>query len=205
MLIANPPPALAGNDVHKALNISAFLKGLIAAAAGTAAFIMLTKVQVPVSLISGTSLQLRSCLLVFIAVYCGPVSALIVGFAGHAASDALFYGGVWWSWVIADGLGGLALGFMAQICRFKYLTSSVSAACLLYVMQFIANSVSWAILAPLLDIVMYGEDSLTASYQGLVAASINVVLSAIVCTPVAALAANARRKRGDKAVPVWDC
>lgn len=197
-LIDKPFPILADDNVHEALNIRAILKGLIATAAGTAAFVLLTKTQIPVSLISGTSMQLRSCLLVFIAAYFGPLPALITGFAGHAISDALFYGGVWWSWVIADGFCGLAMGIMAYVCRF-------SAVCLLYIVQVIANVAAWAFLAPLLDVVMYGEDAMMVFYQGLVAAQLNAVLSAVVCTPVSAIRALILRGRGAKPVPMWDC
>lgn len=192
------------NKTHNTPKALPFLKGLIAAVAGTAAFVALTKAEIPMPFIQNTSLQVRACLLVLVAVYFDPVSAFITGFAGHALGDALFYGGVWWSWVIPDGFAGLAMGIMAVMCRFKHLTRSINAAAMLYIIQTVTNMAAWFLLAPLLDVAIYGEEATNVFYQGLTAMACNAIISAIVCTPIAALHAYCIKARGASAVPLWD-
>ena len=73
------------------------IKEVVAAGIGTALFVVLTEVQIPLGFIPNTSLQVRAALLTFLSAVYGPLVGGIVGFAGHALGDAFFYGSVWWS------------------------------------------------------------------------------------------------------------
>ena len=55
-------------------------------------------------------MQPRAAVLAFLAAVFGPVVGGIIGLLGHALGDALFYGGVWWSWVFPDAIFGILVG-----------------------------------------------------------------------------------------------
>ena len=70
------------------------IKEVVATGIGTALFIVLTEVQIPLGIIPNTSMQPRAAVLAFLAAVFGPVVGGIIGLLGHALGDALFYGGV---------------------------------------------------------------------------------------------------------------
>ena len=86
------------------------IKEVVATGIGTALFVALTEVQIPLGFIPNTALQPRAALLAFLAAVFGPVVGGIVGLLGHAIGDALFYGSVWWSWVFPDAVFGILVG-----------------------------------------------------------------------------------------------
>ena len=89
------------------------IKEVVATGIGTALFVVLTTVQIPLGFIPNTALQPRAALLAFFAAVFGPVVGGIMGLLGHALGDALFYGSVWWSWVFPDALFGIVIGAFA--------------------------------------------------------------------------------------------
>ena len=95
------------------------IKEVVATGIGTALFVALTEVQIPLGFIPNTALQPRAALLAFLAAVFGPVVGGIVGLLGHAIGDALFYGSVWWSWVFPDAVFGIRYSgrtFRCKIC-----------------------------------------------------------------------------------------
>lgn len=179
-------------------------KCVVGTVIGTAVFVALTKVQIPIPFVQNTSLQVRVCILTLVAMYFDPITAFIVGFAGHALGDAMFYGGAWWSWVIPDGIMGGIMGLAALRCQFGRLTSPASASMLLYFVQFVVNMVAWAVVAPILDVLIYGEEMFSVLYQGLNAALGNIITCGALCTPIVAGCAFYRKSSGAIPVPVWD-
>ena len=90
------------------------IKEVVATGIGTALFVVLTTVQIPLGFIPNTALQPRAALLAFFAAVFGPVVGGIMGLLGHALGDALFYGSVWWSWVFPDALFGIIVGLLSK-------------------------------------------------------------------------------------------
>ena len=86
------------------------IKEVVAIGIGTALFVVLTNAQIPFGIIPNTSLQSRVAILTFFAAVFGPVVGGAIGLIGHALGDALFYGGVWWSWVFPDAVYGIIVG-----------------------------------------------------------------------------------------------
>ena len=86
------------------------VKEVVAIGIGTALFVALTEVQIPIG-IPNTYLQPRAALLGFLAAVFGPIVGAAIGLIGHALGDALFYGSVWWSWVFPDAVFGLIIPF----------------------------------------------------------------------------------------------
>ena len=95
------------------------IKEVVATGIGTALFVVLTEVQIPLGVIPNTSLQPRAAVLAFLAAVFGPVVGGIIGLLGHALGDALFYGGVWWSWVFPDAVFGIIVGLFAAKYKVK--------------------------------------------------------------------------------------
>ena len=90
------------------------IKEVVAIGIGTALFVALTEVQIPLGFIPNTALQPRAALLAFLAAVFGPIVGGVVGLLGHALGDALFYGSIWWSWVFPEAVFGVAVGLFAK-------------------------------------------------------------------------------------------
>lgn len=105
------------------------IKEVVATGIGTALFVALTEVQIPLGFIPNTALQPRAALLAFLAAVFGPVVGGIVGLLGHAIGDALFYGSVWWSWVFPDAVFGILVGLSLQNMRSRTADSRRNRSC----------------------------------------------------------------------------
>ena len=158
------------------------IKHVVAAGIGTALFIVLTEVQIPLVIVPNTALQVRAALLAFLAAVFGPVVGGIVGLLGHALGDAFFYGGVWWSWVFPDAIFGIIVGLFAK----KFLVTEGGFAgkqiILFNIVQVVANAIAWIVAAPVLDIVIYAEPANKVFAQGALAFLANIIIIAILGT-----------------------
>lgn len=158
------------------------IKEVVAIGIGTALFIVLTEVQIPLGFIPNTSLQPRAAVLAFLAAVFGPVVGGIVGLLGHALGDALFYGGVWWSWVFPDALFGILVGLFAKKYEIKAGGFGKKSVLMFNVVQVIANVLAWIVLAPVLDILIYAEPAKKVFAQGAFACLGNVIIIGILGT-----------------------
>ncbi|MCR5526188.1 MAG: ECF-type riboflavin transporter substrate-binding protein [Lachnospiraceae bacterium] len=158
------------------------VKEVVAAGIGTALFVALTQVQIPIAFIPNTSLQPRAALLAFFAAVYGPVVGGIIGLLGHALGDALIYGSVWWSWVFPDALFGIIVGLFAGKFQMKNGGFAGKTVALFNVVQIVANALAWVLLAPVLDIVIYAEPANKVFVQGVSALIGNAVVVAILGT-----------------------
>ncbi|MCC8051812.1 MAG: ECF-type riboflavin transporter substrate-binding protein [Clostridiales bacterium] len=158
------------------------IKEVVAIGIGTALFVVLTNVQIPVGFIPNTAMQTRVPVLAFFAAIFGPVVGGAIGLIGHALGDALFYGSVWWSWVFPDALFGLAVGLFVKQYKVREGGFDKKAIVLFNVVQVVANAVAWILLAPILDILIYAEPANKVFTQGAVACVLNVVITAILGT-----------------------
>jgi energy-coupling factor transport system substrate-specific component len=143
------------------------IKEVVAMGIGTALFVVLTNVQIPLVFIPNTALQPRMAVLAFFSAIFGPIVGGVVGFLGHALGDALFYGSVWWSWVFPEAVVGVCIGLFAK----KYGVEEGSFAntktiVFFNVIQAVANAIAWIIVAPVLDILVYKEPANKVFVQG---------------------------------------
>lgn len=155
------------------------IKEVVATGIGTALFVALTQVQIPIGFIPNTSLQPRAALLAFLAAVFGPVVGGIVGLLGHALGDALFYGIVWWSWVFPDAVFGLLIGLFAAKYAIKDGGFDKKAIILFNVVQVVANALAWILVAPVLDILIYAEPAAKVFAQGFWAFLGNIIVVGI--------------------------
>ena len=142
------------------------IKEVVATGIGTALFIVLTEVQIPLGIIPNTSMQPRAAVLAFLAAVFGPVVGGIIGLLGHALGDALFYGGVWWSWVFPDAIFGILVGLFAKSFEIKAGGFNKKKVVLFNVVQVVANAIAWIVVAPVLDILIYAEPAKKVFSQG---------------------------------------
>jgi len=155
------------------------IKEVVAIGIGTALFVALTEVQIPLGFIPNTALQPRAALLAFMAAVFGPIVGGAIGLIGHALGDALFYGSIWWSWVIPDAVFGIAVGLFAAKFAIKDGGFDGKKVVLFNVIQVIANAVAWIVIAPVLDILVYAEPANKVFAQGFWAFLGNIIIAGI--------------------------
>lgn len=161
------------------------IKEVVAIGIGTALFVVLTNVQVPFGIIPNTALQSRVAILTFFAAVFGPVVGGAIGLIGHALGDALFYGGVWWSWVFPDAVYGILIGLFVKKYAIKEGGFNKKAIIYFNVVQIIANAIAWIVVAPVLDILIYSEPANKVFMQGILAFVGNIVVAGVLGTLLA--------------------
>ena len=142
-------------------------KAIVATAIGAALFFVLGKVSIPTG-IPNTNISLQYGVLSFFAVLYGPVCGALVGFIGHWLIDLTAGWGVWWSWVIASGVTGALVGLAYNKIDLLNGKFGKKEFVTFVVISLIAYLVSWVVVAPLGDILIYSEDAAYVFTQGLV-------------------------------------
>ena len=161
------------------------IKEVVAIGIGTALFVALTEVQIPLGFIPNTALQPRAALLAFLAAVFGPIVGGVVGLLGHALGDALFYGSIWWSWVFPEAVFGVAVGLFAKKFAIKDGGFDAKNIVLFNIVQVVANAVAWILVAPVLDIVIYAEPANKVFAQGAWAFLGNIIIAGILGSLIA--------------------
>lgn len=155
------------------------IKEVVAAGIGTALFVVLTEVQIPLVVVPNTALQPRMAILAFLSAVFGPVIGAIVGILGHALGDALFYGSVWWSWVFPEAFVGVGIGLFAKKLAVEAGGFDKKNIILFNIVQVVSNAVAWIIVAPVLDILVYAEPANKVFAQGAFAFLGNILIIGI--------------------------
>ena len=158
------------------------IKEVVATGIGVALFVVLTEIQIPLVIVPNTALQPRMAVLAFLSAVFGPIVGAIVGFLGHALGDALFYGSVWWSWVVPEAFVGAIIGFYVKKYAIKEGGFAKNQIISFNIMQVIANAVAWIVVAPVLDIVIYAEPANKVFAQGALAFLGNIIVIGILGT-----------------------
>lgn len=165
------------------MNFKLGIKEVVALGIGTALFVVLTTVQIPLLFVPNTSLQPRMAILAFFAAIYGPIVGGVIGLLGHALGDALFYGSVWWSWVFPEAVIGIAIGVFAKKFAVKEGGFVNKKNIVLFnIVQVIANAVAWIGVAPVLDILIYAEPSDKVFIQGVFAFIGNIIVVGVLGT-----------------------
>lgn len=154
------------------------IKEVVAIGIGTALFVVLTEVQIPIG-IPNTSLQPRMAVLAFLSAIFGPFVGAIIGLLGHALGDAVFYGSVWWSWVFPEAVVGIAIGAFAKKFAVKEGGFDKKNIILFNLVQIVANAAAWILVAPVLDIAVYVEPASKVFLQGAFAFLSNIIIIGI--------------------------
>jgi len=157
------------------------IKRIVATAIGAAVFFLLARfVSIPI--FANTNLTLQYAVLGFFAAVFGPIVGLLIGLIGHALTDLAFGWGIWWSWVIASAVVGLLAGFIMKAGKVEDGIFGKIDAVRFVIGSLIVHAVSWGVVAPCLDILIYAEPADKVFVQGLIAGAGNFVFTAIVGT-----------------------
>ena len=172
------------------------VKTIVATGIGAALFFVLGRFVAIPSGVPNTNISIQYGLLAFIAAVYGPIAGLLSGLIGHFFIDFSYGWGVWWSWVISSALFGLAMGFATGKYTLEDGQFSKRDAIGFNVAQVLCNLLAWAVIAPVLDIVMYAEPANKVFLQGLTGALINALATAVVGTLLLFAYAAAKPKKG---------
>jgi energy-coupling factor transport system substrate-specific component len=146
-------------------------------------FVLMRFVAIP-SGVPNTNLNLGIAVLTVFAAIFGPLAGVLIGFIGHTLTD-LSWGGVWWSWVIADAAYGLLIGLFLKFYRIEEGRFGIKEGIIFNGIQILSNAVAWALIAPALDILIYQEPTDKVFLQGLVAGGLNSAVVLILGTLLA--------------------
>ena len=92
------------------------IKQVVAIGVGAALFVVIGMISIPTP-VPNTSIQLQYAVQSLLSIIFGPLVGLLVGLIGHAVKDSLAGYGLWWTWIIASGLFGLAVGLFRKYIR----------------------------------------------------------------------------------------
>jgi energy-coupling factor transport system substrate-specific component len=169
---------------------------IVATGIGAALFTLLFMyIKVPTG-IPETDVQTAYGIGAFFAAMFGPIAGFLIAFIGHAISDAVQYGSPWWSWVIASGISGFIVGLAYPRLKVDEGVFRGKDILLFNIFQIVANVISWIIVAPVLDIVIYGEPANLVFTQGAVAALSNAVSMGVIGTLLLFLYSKTRSGKG---------
>ena len=169
---------------------------VVAIGIGAALFFVLGRfVSIP-SPVPNTNIALQYGLLAFMAALFGPVAGLLIGLIGHALIDFNYGWGIWWSWVIASGVFGFLMGFVAKKLRLDDGEFNKKDILIFNLFQIVGHVIAWGLVAPVLDIVIYSEPVNKVFLQGLVGGASNIITTAIVGTLLCIAYAASRPRSG---------
>ncbi|MDR3242277.1 MAG: ECF-type riboflavin transporter substrate-binding protein [Lactobacillaceae bacterium] len=141
-------------------------------------FLLMRYIAIPTG-VHNTQINFAEGWLSLVTAIFGPIVGLIVALVGHTLNDFSRYDSAWWSWVIADGLFGLLLGLATQRLHLANGTLTVKKIIAFNIWQLIANVIAWLIIAPLGDILIYGEPAKKVFIQGATATGVNFATVAV--------------------------
>jgi energy-coupling factor transport system substrate-specific component len=171
------------------------VKTVVAIGIGAALmFVLMRFVAVP-SGVPNTNLNLGIAILSIFAAIFGPIAGFLIGFIGHTLVD-LTWGSVWWTWVIADALYGLAVGLFWKLYKIEEGGFGIKQCLIFNGVQIGANLLAWVAIAPTLDILIYQEPSDKVYLQGLVAGVANIVVVLVLGSVLAYSYSKTRTKAG---------
>lgn len=144
--------------------------------------VIFTRVSAQAGFIPDTRVQFNSAIIAFTGAVLGPLAGAVTAFMGHTIGDALFSNKIWWSWVAADTLYGFATGLVYGRIKLSQIRFKSKQALIFNLNQFMANAVAWIFVAPLLDIIIYGEPKDVVVVQGVTAFAINGAVTLVIGT-----------------------
>ena len=171
------------------------LHTLIIIGVGTALFFLLGLLLAVPSPVPGGSIPFHYGLLSFLSVLYGPLVGLGVGLLGRLFLDLARGVGVWWSVIVASGVFGLLMGLAGRRFRFCRKPFRVSDAAAFILCSVVGHLISWVVLSPLLDAVLYGQPYGQMLLQGVVMCALNAVVTAVLGILLCSLCTAFRRRK----------
>lgn len=171
-------------------------KTLVATGLGAALFTLLFMyVKVPTG-IPETEIQTAYGIGGFFAALFGPLAGGLIALIGHALSDSIQYGSVWWSWAIASGVACFIAGLAYSKLEVEEGEFGKKGLIQYNIYQILGNVIAWVLVAPILDIVVYAEPVNLVFTQGIVAAISNSVSAGVIGSILLVIYSKTKSKKG---------
>lgn len=178
------------------MNKNSGIKTIVAIGIGSAVFMILGRFGVIPTGIPNTNIETAYAFLALMAIIYGPVAGLSIGFIGHTIKDLTAFGVPWFSWIIASAMVGLIIGFSSRIIKINDGEFTKKDAIIFNIYQLAANAISWILVAPGLDVLIYSEPANKVFTQGLVAFASNSITVGVLGTLLLFAYARTRTKKG---------
>ena len=172
------------------------VKSVVAIGIGAAIYVILARFTSIPTGIPNTNIEIVYPFLALLATIYGPVFGFSVGCIGHAIGDFLMYGQTWWSWVLATAVLGLVIGLYGMRLDLENGVFTTKQMIGFNIVQIIANVVSWLIIAPVGDILIYSEPQNKVFLQGATATITNSISILILGTILLKAYAATKVKKG---------
>ncbi len=172
------------------------VKSVVAIGIGAAIYVILARFTSIPTGIPNTNIEIVYPFLALLATIYGPVVGFSVRFIGHALSDFLMYGQTWWSWVLATAVLGLIIRLYGMRLDLENGVFTTKQMIGFNIVQIIANVVSWLIIAPVGDILIYSEPQNKVFLQGATATITNSISILILGTILLKAYAATKVKKG---------
>lgn len=172
------------------------VKSVVAIGIGAAIYVILARFTSIPTGIPNTNIEIVYPFLALLATIYGPVVGFSVGFIGHALGDFLMYGQTWWSWVLATAVLGLIIGLYGMRLDLDNGVFTVKQMVGFSIVQIIANVISWLLIAPVGDILIYSEPQNKVFLQGATATITNSLSILILGTILLKAYAATKVKKG---------
>lgn len=158
------------------------IKTIVAIGIGAAVFVILGRfVSIPTG-IPNTTIETSYGFLALMSIVFGPIAGGLIGLIGHALKDLIFYGSIWWSWVIVSALVGLLIGFAWKKIDIESGIFNKRKIILFNIVQIIVQAFGWFAVAPFLDVQIYAEPANKVYLQGVIAGVANMVTVGVIGT-----------------------
>lgn len=178
------------------MNKGLSIKTIVAIGIGSAVFVILGRfVSIPTG-IPNTTIETAYAFLALMAVIFGPIAGGLIGLIGHALKDAVFYGSIWWSWVLVSLFVGFFIGLLAKRINIESGVFATKQIVSFNIIQAVVQAVGWGIVAPTLDVLIYAEPANKVYLQGIVAGIANIVTVGVIGTILLVSYAKTRSQSG---------
>ena len=182
-------------EIQMKKNSQLSIKSIVAIGIGAALFFVLGRfVSIP-SPVPNTTINIQYGILGIFSVIYGPLVGAVSGLIGHILID-LSWGSPWWSWIIASAVYGAVVGFSQKKLNIENGVFGGKEILLFNLFQISGHIISWIVIAPVLDILIYSEPVEKLFAQGLTAAIANSISTAIVGTILLVAYAKTRISEG---------
>ncbi|KMT22016.1 ECF-type riboflavin transporter substrate-binding protein [Clostridium cylindrosporum] len=171
------------------------IKTMVAIGIGAALFFVLGRFVAIPSPIPDTSINIQYAVLGLFALLFGPIAGFLIGIIGHTLVD-LSWGAPWWSWILASGIFGLVVGLGKNIIDLETKSLGLKGIIAFNLSQICGHAVAWMLVAPGLDILIYGEPIDKVFAQGAFAGLSNTATTAIIGTILLVAFSKTKVKKG---------
>lgn len=154
---------------------------IVAIGIGSALFFLVGAfVSIPV--FANTKITFQYAILGFFAAVFGPIAGLLIGLIGHSLIDLSMGYGLWFSWIIVSGIVGLGYGLIMKNIDIEAGIFGKKGVLRFIIGGTIIQFISWGVIAPLLDILIYQEPANKVFTQGIISSCVNSLAAGVIGT-----------------------